>query len=135
MQKLCDVLAELAKCLANSIVEWSDIKALMSSCLVALDKCPGVRPIAIGEIPRPILCKAMAMATDLCEVDQLCSGLKGGIEGEVHAMRDLFEEHHADGWGLLLVDARNAFNSLNRAAAIWNSCIQWPHCSRFLFNA
>ena len=59
--------------------------------------------------------------TDLCEVDQLCSGLKGGIEGAVNAMRELFEEHHADGWGLLLVDARNAFNKLNKAAAIWNS--------------
>ena len=51
---------------------------------MALDKCPGVRPIAIGEIPRCILCKAIAMATcddiaDLCEVDQLCSGLKGAL--------------------------------------------------------
>ena len=123
----------------NSIFEWSDIKALMSCRLVALDKCLGVWPIAIGEIPRRILCKAMAIATrddikDLCEVDQLCSGLKGGIEGAVHTMRELFEEHHADGWGLLIVDARNAFNSLNRAAAIWNSRIQWPCCSRFLFH-
>lgn len=49
--------------LANTIVEWSDIKVLMSSHLVALDKCPGVRPIAIGEIPRQILCKSMALAT------------------------------------------------------------------------
>ena len=92
--KLRDALAELARRLANSIVEWSDINALMSSHLVALDKCPGTRPIAIGEIPRCILCKAMAMATcdditDLCEVDQLCSGLKGGIEGAVHTMREL----------------------------------------------
>ena len=48
--KLRDALAGLARCLANSIVEWSDIKALMSSCLEALDKCPGVWLIAIGEI-------------------------------------------------------------------------------------
>ena len=113
--KLRDAVAELARHLANSIVEWSDIRALMSSRLIALDKCPGVRPIAIGEIPRRILCKVIAMATrddvtDLCGVDQLCSGLKCGIEGSVHAMRELYEEKHSDGWGLLLVDARNAFN-------------------------
>ena len=57
----------------------------------------------------------MALAThddiaDYSEVDQRCSGLKGGIEGVVHAMRKLFEIHHAHGWGLLLVDTSNAFN-------------------------
>ena len=86
-------MAELSRHLANSILEWSDIRELMSSHLVALDKCPGVQPIAIGEIPRHtcILCKVIAMATrdditDLCGVDQLCSGLKSDIEGSVHAM-------------------------------------------------
>ena len=60
---LRDAVAELSRRLANSIVEWSDIRALMSSRLAALDNCPGVRPIAIGEIPRCILCKVIAMAT------------------------------------------------------------------------
>ena len=112
------------------------ICALMSSRLIALDKCPGVRPIAIREEPRRILCKVLAMATgsdfvDLCGVRQVCSGLKAGIEGSIHAIRELYEEHCGNGWGLLLVDA---FNSLNRAAALWNVRVQWPRCARFLFN-
>ena len=104
--KLRDSMAELARQLSNSIFEWSDIHALMANHLIALDKCPGVRPIGIGEEPRRILGKAIALATryeveDVCGASQLCSGLKSGIEGAVHALREVFTEKAGTGWGVL----------------------------------
>ena len=127
--RLRDAVAELVRCIANTIMDWVDICALMASRLIALDKCPGVCPIRVGEVLRRILGRVMALATGMdveieCMTDQLCSGLKAGIEGAVHAMRQLFEENIEDGWGLLLVDAKNAFNSINREAALWNARVQ-----------
>ena len=43
---------------------------------------------------------------------QLCAGQNAGCEAAVHAMNGLFEEESTD--AILLVDASNAFNAINR---------------------
>ena len=61
-------------------------------------------------------------------------GLRSGIEVIVHAMNDLSAQHSdsVPGYSVLLVDATNAFNSLNHSALVWNAHVLWPHCSHFL---
>ena len=49
---------------------------------------------------------------------QLCAGQAASCEAAVHAIRELFEDESSD--GVLLVDASNAFNSLNGAVALRN---------------
>ena len=138
-ERLRESVAELIKGLANSIIPWQEIRALMANRLIALDKCPGVRPVGIGEALRRILGKVMVMVTryeveEVAGVAQLCAGVRSGIEGAIHTMSDLFDDNKMEGWGVLLVDARNAFNSVNRVAILWNARILWPRCSRFIFN-
>ena len=98
---------------------------------------PGVRPLGIGETMGRIEAKIIAKVTadevqQACGVDNLCGGIKAGIEGGVHTVREMFLEE--DVQGALLVDASNAFNSLAREATLWNCRIMWPSASRFLFH-
>ena len=49
---------------------------------------------------------------------QVASGLKGGAEAAIHGMKLKFECEATD--AILLVDAANAFNQLNRLVALHN---------------
>ena len=137
--RLREAVADLAMHLANGIIDWTDIRALMANRLIALDKCPGVRLIGIGECLRRVLGHVFALVTGLeaqsaCGVDQLACGMQSEIERAFHAMSALCDDYSNDGWGFLLLDVANAFNSVNRAAALWNARVLWPSCSCFLFN-
>lgn len=63
---------------------------------------------------------------------QVCAGSKSGSEASIHAMRNIFEADNTD--ALLLIDASNAFNSLNRAAALHNVRILFPTIATYAIN-
>ena len=63
---------------------------------------------------------------------QVCAGHKSGSEAAIHAMRELFEHDNSD--AVLLIDASNAFNSLNRAAALHNIRILCPSIATYAIN-
>ena len=78
-----------------------------------MDKNPGIRPI---EVCRRIVSKSilMVLKPDIVECVgclQLCGGLEGGCEAAAHAISQLFQSDETE--GVLLVNATNAFNSLN----------------------
>ena len=112
----------------------------MANRLIPLDKCPGVRPIGVGECIRRVLGKTMSMATgsdvvDIVAKTNLPLALRPVLKASyMPCMSELYEETAGSGWGLLLVDANNAFNVVSRVTALWNACILWPRCSCFLFN-
>ena len=63
---------------------------------------------------------------------QTYAGLKGGIEACIHATRNIWEEESTE--GVLMVDAENAFNTLNRKLALHNVQQLCPPFYQYLHN-
>ena len=72
-------------------------------------------------------------ATSVCQDDQLWVGLKSGIEGTVHRVKNIWEtKSTTEDWGFLLVDTRNDFNYINHIGMLWTVFHLWPSRARFL---
>ena len=63
---------------------------------------------------------------------QKCTGIQAGIEASIHAMRQIFESSETQ--AILLVDAENAFNNLNRKTALKNIKEICPPFYQYLAN-
>ena len=105
--------------------------------LLALDKNPGVRPIGIGDTAWRITAKAVLsiVKPDIQEASgclQMCGGQISGIEAAVHAVRTAFDSDENE--AAILIDATNAFNSLNRQVALHNIRRLCPPLATILIN-
>ena len=135
---LCASLAIVAQRICTSYVDPTAIKPLLASRLVALNKQPGVRPIGIGDTARRIIAKAVLIIVgpdiqDATGCRQLCGGQTSGTEAAVHAARTAFELETTE--AILLVDATNAFNALNRQVALHNIRRLCPPIAIILINS
>ena len=89
------------------------------------------------EVARRIVAKAAlsVIRDDLQEVAgsrQLCAGQIAGVEAAVHAVRSSFLREDTE--AVLLIDASNAFNSLNRIVALHNVRQLCPSFAPILIN-
>ena len=136
--KLCEAIATMAKTLCTQYIDPSTIEPLVASRLIPLDKGEGaVRPIGVGEVIRRICgkCVMNIVERDVAEASgslQLCAGQKSGSEAAIHAMHRIFEADDTD--AVLLIDASNAFNALNRAAALHNIRVLCPVIAVYAIN-
>ena len=134
---LCNAMASFTRRLCTEFIDPSVLEGFIVGRLLAIDKNPGTRPIGIGEVSRRIVGKSIThlLKPDIMEaagVTQLCAGQESGIEAAIHAIVQLFSEDDTD--AVLLVDAENAFNSLNRTVALNNIRSICPAFSTVLIN-
>ena len=134
---LANALASVARRLVTEYVDPQGLEALLANRGIAIDKCPGLRPVGVGEIARRIIGKAVMEVTGEKVQEsvgslQLCAGHPVGVESAIRAMRDFLNDDSSD--GVLLIDADNAFNRVNRAVALWNVQYTCPVMKHVLVN-
>ena len=131
-------MARLTRLLASKIVDSHSVEGLLACRLIPLNKNPGVRAIGVGEVIRRVIGKCdirWIMKKDIQEAAgplQMATGLQSGAEAAIHSMKEIFDCKQTD--AVILVDASNAFNSLNRNAALHNTQNLCPQFSTILIN-
>ena len=135
--QLCNTLAGTAQRIATTYVDPKGLEALNACRLIALDKRPGVRPIGVGEVVKMIIGKAILriVKEDIRKVVgpiQLCAGFESGAEIASITMQTLFDDDGTE--AVLLVNAENAFNSLNRKVVLVNILRSCPSIAPALIN-
>ena len=136
-KNLREEIAQFTRNIAKQTYHPNLLDAYVSSRLIALDKNPGIRPIGVGEVLRRIVGKVIShhCRQEIKEAAgplQTCAGHGAGAEAAIHAMAAIFQQDETD--AVLLIDATNAFNCLNRKVALHNICITCPLLSLYLCN-
>ncbi|KAL3815266.1 hypothetical protein ACHAXA_001878 [Cyclostephanos tholiformis] len=100
-ERLRGVMADWVVWLSNGSPPYDAYRAVNTVRTVALDKCPGVRLLGVGEVLMHLWsdCSHMqtkSAATTACGNTQLCAGLRSGIEANLHAVQAIWSQ--SAGW-------------------------------------
>ena len=130
IKKLCAEQIEVNKDNKQSL------EAFTACRLIPLNKTPGLRPIGISEILRRIAGKVMSVVkkdviTSTSSL-QVCAGQEAGAEAAIHAMQNIYMTGECE--AVLLIDAENAFNLINRKSMLHNISIIRPITSNYITN-
>ena len=98
----------------------------MPDCIAVLKIILRGRTIASSQ--NFIICDVISSVGSL----QVCGGHEAGCEAAIHAMHTIFEEENTE--AILLIDAANAFNSINRNVFLHNISIICPAITIYVHN-
>ena len=112
----------------------------MSGRLIAPYKHPNVRPVGIRETWICLFSKCVMMvmgpeATNSCQYDHICAGLKAGIDSTVHGVRDICDaDLFTDDLVFKIVGAKNYFDEIKHIGMLWIFFHLWLSGAHFVFN-
>lgn len=136
-KELREKIATFTRLIGSQHINPEHLDAYVNCRLIPINKCPGVRPIGIGETFRRIVGKSLSwvMKNDIQQAGgplQVSTGLKSGAEAAIHFVREQFDLEASE--AVVMVDASNAFNSLNRLVMLHNIQIICPEISTVTIN-
>ena len=129
-------IAQMAKKICTEECQY--LEPITNSRLIPLKNSPNkVRPIGVGEVLRRIIgrCVMKVVKDDVQKAVgnlQVCAGQQAGAEAAVHAIKEIYSDSECE--AILIVDAKNAFNTLNRKAMLHNINIICPSVSTYVNN-
>ena len=113
------------------------MESLVACRLIPRHKNSGLRPIGVGELLRRISGKVVMMISkqDVMKAAgslQVYAGQEAGAEAAVQAVHNIFKDHITE--AVLLIDAENAFNAINRKAMLHNISVLCPIIFIYISN-
>ena len=100
------------------------LDSLLTCRSISTGKQPDGRPMGFRQVLKGIIRKIIMELLRRDGSLQLCAGQDAGSEAAIHVVYKMFKEEDTE--AVLMVDASNAFNSINRETFLHISKLMYP---------